>query len=786
MSDLKTVGKPVVRVDGVRKATGRAQYVSGMKLPGMLHGRLVRSMYPHARILRIDISAAEKLPGVRAIVTGASYPTGLWGSQIKDQPTLPADVVRYAGEPVAAVAADNEEIAERACELIRAEYEELPAACDIESAIAPGAPLVHEDSEAYEHRDQFCRPVSGTNIANHTRVRRGDADAGLAAAEAVMTSEFTTQAQQHVALETRSALAMWDPDGRLIVWSGTQAPFLVRNDLALALRIEPSRIRVICPDVGGGFGGKVHIRLEAYAALLSRAAGRPVRMIHSRYEDFIGATTRHPAQIRITTGARADGTLVAARVEAHFDTGAYSDAGEVVSWQTALGAAGPYNIPNVAVDTYAVYTNRVPAGAFRGMGWPQITWAFESQMDLLARKLGIDPLEIRLKNVYREGDVSATGEVLHSVGLVECLQRAAEEIGWGEPLPEHHGRGLAMVMKTSAPFATAGAIVKMNEDGYAHLITGAAEIGTGSDTTLAQLCAETLGVGIERVVVAATDTDYSPHDGGAISDRTTFHLGSAVQLAAAEARRQLLEAAADLLKVPLEQLCVEDGVIWWDADPSRRATFAQVVAHCHSRKGGPVVGVGRHQEEGIVPLDPETGQSPRGTSHYKFGAQAAEIAVDPETGQVTVLRIVSAHDCGRAINPQQVEGQIEGAVAQGIGYALMEEMHFEDGRVLNPTLMEYSVPMITDVPPITPIIVEQPHPEGPYGAKGVGEPGIIGVAPAISNALEDAEGVRVYDLPITWEKVLMAIEAKHPGKMETFGPAAHADGISLEAHNDDK
>ena len=763
MAELKSVGKSVVRRDALRKATGRAQYVAGMKLPGMLYGKLVRSTYAHARILRIDTTEAEKLPGVWAIVTGTSYPTGLWGSQIKDQPTLPRDVVRYVGEPLAAVAAEDEETAERACELISITYEELPAVFDIESALAPDAALVHEAAADYEHREQFCRPVSGTNIGNHTQVRKGDAQSAFAGADVVVESEFSTQAQQHVALETRGALATWDPDGRLIVWSSTQAPFLVRNDLARALCIPPSRIRVICPDVGGGFGGKVHIRTEAYAALLARASGRPVRMVHSRYEEFIGATTRHPARIRIKTGARSDGTLLAAQVRVHFDTGAYSDAGEVVSWQTALGAAGPYRIPNLSVDTYSVYTNKVPAGAFRGMGWPQITWAFESQIDRVARELGIDPLQIRLKNLYREGDVSATGEVLQSVSLIECLEQAAEAIGWGEPLPPHHGRGLSMVMKTSTPFSTAGAIVKVNEDGYVHLITGATEIGTGSETTLAQLCAEALGVSLERVVVATADTDYSPHDGGAISDRTTFHVGSAVQTAAAEVRGQLLDAAADLLDLPQADLSIEDGVIRYARAPERAVTFAQAVAYCHSQKGGPVVAVGRHQEEGIVPLDPETGQSPHGTSHYKFGAQAVEIEVDPETGQLTVLRLVSVHDCGKAINPLHVEGQIEGAVAQGIGYALMEEMQFEDGRVVNPSLMEYSVPMATDVPAITPIIVEKAHPEGPYGAKGVGEPGIIGVAPAIGNALEDAEGVRVFDLPITWGKVLLALEARDAG-----------------------
>lgn len=768
MQDLQIVGRPAPRLDGVRKVTGRAKYSVDIRHHGMLFGKLLRSPYPHARILAIDTSAASQIPGVRAIVTGQDVTTGLWGSGIKDQPVLPRDRVRYVGEPVAAVAADDEATAERACEAIVVEYEELPAALDIESALAPGAPLVHDAAADYALRPTMCRPVNGTNILNHNLIRKGDPDRAFREPGVVVISgTYTTQAQQHVALEPHASLAEWDPDGRLHVWTGTQAPFLVRNDLALALRMDPSRIRVTCLDVGGGFGGKIHLRLEPYCALLSKAAGRPVKMVYTRHEVFIGSTYRHPARIEITTAARRDGTLVGARIKTYFDTGAYSDSGESVAWQTALGGVGPYRVPNLHVDTYAVYTHKLPSGAFRGMGWPQITWAFESQMDELAERLQMDPLELRLKNAYREGDVTGTGEVLKHVTVVECLERAAKEIGWGRPLPSNRGLGISVVMKSSVPLTTAGAFVKIAEDGRAQLITGAAEIGTGVQTTMAQICAEGLGVPVEHVVVSTADTDYSPHDNGAISDRTTFHLGSAVRDAALSARQQLLEAAAEIFKAPPESLRIQEGIITRQGDSDRKVTVKDVVAYCHSRKGGPILGIGRRQQEDIVPMDPETGQSPRPASHYKFGAQAVEVEVDPETGRLSIVRVVSVHDVGQVINPLNATGQVEGAVAQGVGFALLEEMKFDGGAVVNGSLMEYSVPTVMDVPPTQVVLLENPYPGGPYGAKGAGEPGIIGVAAAVGNALKHATGVRIYDLPLTWERVAFAIAEKEQTERET-------------------
>ncbi|MCL6563934.1 MAG: xanthine dehydrogenase family protein molybdopterin-binding subunit [Firmicutes bacterium] len=758
MPELTVVGRPVVRKDLFRKATGSGQYTVDLELPRQLHGKVLRSPFAHARILHLDPGPALKLPGVLAVVTGIDFPVGYWGSHIKDQPPMARGVARYIGEPVAAVAAVDEEVAEEACQRIQVEYEPLPAVYTIEEALAAEAPLLHPDLLRYERNPQVCRPQANSNVLNHTRIRRGEVEAALRRAVLVEEGEYRTQAQEHVSLEPSACLARWERDGHLTVWSSTQCPFIVREDVARSLGVLTHRVRVIVPDVGGGFGGKVHVRLEPIAALLSQRAGRPVKMVHTRYEEFIASTVRHPSWIRLRAGLDAEGRLSGWQAEIYFDTGAYSDSGEMVSWQTALGGAGPYRVGDVAIDTYAVYTNKVPAGAFRGMGWPQVMWAVESHLDRLARRAGIDPVELRLKNALRDGDETVTGERLEGVGLVECLQTAAEAIGWGKPRPAGHGRAVVSVMKSSAPNSTASAVVKVNEDGAVQVVTGAAEIGTGSHSALAQICAEALGVSYEAVEVTAPDTAYAPFDRGAVSDRTTFHLGDAVYQAALMARRQLLEVAAARLEAAVEDLELEDGILSVRGVPERRLSFREAARLSYVRHGGPILGQGRHLEEEIVPLHPETGQSPRACSHYKFGAQAVEVAVDPETGMVQVEQVVSGHDCGQAVNPLQVEGQIQGAVAQGLGYALMEEMRFEAGQVTNPTLMDYPVPTAPDVPPIRAIAVEVPHPHSPFGVKGVGEPGIIGVAPAIGNAVHDALGICLSELPLTPERILRALE----------------------------
>ncbi|HLB12598.1 MAG TPA: xanthine dehydrogenase family protein molybdopterin-binding subunit [Dehalococcoidia bacterium] len=760
MSELSVVGKALARVDGVRKATAQFTYGTDFKLPGMLYGKVLRSPYPHARILSIDTSQAEALPGVKAVVTGKDSPEALYGSRINDLPPLARDKVRYIGEPVAAVAAVDERTAAKALGLVQVEYQELPAVFDPRAAMQPGAPIVHENLGSYQRNAAQCYPVPGTNILNHMKVRHGDVEAGFAQADFIFEDSFTTQAQQHCCIEPHAAVCQVGLEGKATVWTSTQNPYKVRSETAAALGIPASRARVIATQAGGGFGGKSRARVEAHGVLLARKSGRPVKIVMTRHEVFTATTTRHPSHIRIKTGVKADGTLVAREVEVILDGGAYGEAGEIVSWEVGQGAAGPYRIPHVKVDAYEIYTNKVPAGAMRGFGWPQIMWASESQMDVIAQKLGLDPLEIRLRNAVEEGSISATGEVLHSVGLVECLRKAAEAIGWDEDRPPYRGRGIACVTKISVPFLGSSAFVKINEDGRIGLLTSATDIGQGSDTVLAQICAEEMGVGLSDVEVAVPDTDTTPPDMGVIASRITFHVGNAIRLAAADARSQVLALAADMLEASAEDLEIAEGKVFVRGSPERALALAQVATAAYYQKGGPILGRGSFLDEDLVPTDRETGQSPKPSPYIKYGATAVEVEVDPETGMVKVTKMASAHDCGRAINPLLLNGQIEGGAATGLGFALWEEMVFDGGRITNPSFMDYRIPSTVEVPAIHPIIVEAPHKAGPFGAKGAGEASTIGVAGAVGNAIYDAVQVRIVDLPLTWERVLAAIEAR--------------------------
>ncbi|MCL6564426.1 MAG: molybdopterin-dependent oxidoreductase, partial [Firmicutes bacterium] len=515
------VGQAVRRKDAFRKVAGAARYTVDLALQGMAYGKLLRSPYAHARIRRIETGEALAMPGVLAVVTGHTFPTGLWGTHVVDEPVFPIDRVRFRGEPVAGVVALSEELAEEALSRIEVDYEPLPAAVDILAAIAPDAPLVHPELGRYERNSAVCRPVSGTNIVNRTVIRRGELDAGFAAADAVVEATYTTQAQEHVPLEPAAAVADWQRDGRVTIWTSTQCPFTVREQVARAIRVGVGQVRVVVPDVGGGFGAKGNMRLEAYAALLSRAAGRPVKLVHTRYEEFIGSSIGHAARITLRAGVRRDGRITAWHTQAWFDTGAYGESGEMVSWQAALGGVGPYRVENFLIESHCVYTNKVPAGPFRGMGWPQILWAVESHIDRLASAIGMDPLQLRLANAVREGDLSVTGEVLESVALEECLTEAAKAIGWDKPQAPGEGRGIACVMKSSVQNSTASAVAQLNEDGTLRLVISAAETGAGAPSAMAQIAAEALGTSYERVLVTAPDTDYTPFDRGAISDRTT-------------------------------------------------------------------------------------------------------------------------------------------------------------------------------------------------------------------------------------------------------------------------
>jgi carbon-monoxide dehydrogenase large subunit len=798
----RIVGTSAPRVDAVAKAMGGATFGVDVRFPGMLVGRLLRAGVPHARIVHVDTSAAEKLPGVRAILTGRDS-SRLHGLFVKDQPALAIDRVRYAGEAVAAVAAEDDEAAQEALERIAVEYEDLPVVSDVREAMAPGAPLLHPDQMAYERAEVpglRLNPKPGTNVAYHFTLRKGDVEAGFAAADLVVEDTFTTPFIQYAHLEPHVTVARYDADGVMTLWTSTMGPHTLRDMLADFLGLPLARVRVLTQMVGGGYGSKMYLRaINPAAALLAlRLPGRHVRIAFDREDEFLTCNGRLPTTTTVKTGVKRDGTLVARQATILWAQGAYADIGAIIARNASYCALGPYRLPHASIDAYQVYTNRQPGGGFRGLGIPQVAWAGEQQMDRVARELGLDPLALRLRNIYVDGDVSVTGERLAHVGVRECLEGAAEAIGWGTPLPAPErtaavategagdaaaagtagdragasaagvgpapavlrGRGLACILKsTLTPTASFGH-VKLDADGSAEVITSAVEHGQGAHTVLTQIAAEELRIPMDRIRCVMPDTHVTPYDRSSTSSRTTFHMGQVVRLAATDVRAQLVEMAAALLEAHRDDLVVEDGAISVRGAPGRSLTYAQVVQKTY---GGPGSVLGR----GVVntkplydPMHPDTGQSRRPTVFWMFAAGAAEVEVDPETGQVRLTRLVSAVDAGRAINPQACVQQIEGSAVLGLGMALMEEVAFDEGRTLNPTFLDYKLPTTADMPETRAIIVEAAHADGPYGAKGVGESATPPVPAAVGNAVFAATGVQIRDLPIRAEKVYRALRAR--------------------------
>jgi len=762
-----SVGQSIPRIDAVDKVTGSAVFGDDMDFSRGLYGKALRSPFAHARIVAIDTREALRLPGVKAVVTGKDI-QALGGEALKDYPFLAPDKVRYAGEPVAAVAAVAEDIAEQALDLIRVDYQELPVVTDPEKAMTPKAPLIHERLKDYHHLP-VIQPVAGTNICHRVQFIKGDIDRGFAESEAVFRDTFTTQMVQHGAIEPHMAIARVDAGGSITVWVTNDGPHRLRKDLAEALGLPLKKIRVICPPyMGGGFGAKGGLKVETLCiALALKTKGRPVKMVLTREEVFTSSLVRHPSVIKIKTGVRKDGTILAREVDLIYDTGAYSEKGPTVCQQASTAAAGPYNIPHVKVTGYCVYTNNPVAGAFRGYGHIQTAWAHESQMDIIAAELGISPVEIRLKNAVREGDISPTGQqILNSVGLTECIQKAAAGVRWDERRKEFHGRGFACGYKNTKTPSGSSAIVKVSQDGSVELLTSTVEIGQGAKTILAQMAAEEMGVPVAAITVSTPDTDMTPYDASTTSSRSTFHMGNAVKNAAKDARDQILNIAARVLGQPPAELGIEAGNVFALKNKTNRVSYTDVLKN-QCRAGIDILGRGSYypDDEGVC-----AGPWSSPSIFWMYGAHYVEVAVDVETGQVRVTKIVGAHDVGRAINPAACEGQIEGGIIQGLGPALMEEMLIgEKGEVRNPTFLDYKLPTAMDIPEIIPIIVEAHCNEGPWGAKGLGEMTTVPIAPAIANAVYDAVGVRIKDLPITAEKLLKAIKEGNRGRVSGVG-----------------
>jgi CO/xanthine dehydrogenase Mo-binding subunit len=748
---LQIVGRRRARLDGVGKVTGKSIYAADFALPGMLFGRLYRSTVPHARIRRIETTLARAIPGVRAVLTAADIPAVRYGPAVKDMTALAAERVRYVGEPIVAVAATTLEIADAALAAIAVEYEPLPALFDVGAALAADAALLHPEWRDYRALPMLIREG---NISTIARMRGGDVERGFAESFRVYEHRFTTQIQHAGYTEPRVAVADWEARDRVVVWTNAQLPFDIQNVLAEVLAISPSSVRIVVPGIGGGFGGKLRIGLEHYAALLARETGRPVKMMSTAEEELTAAHPRQPAVITIKSGVTRDGRILAKQGRVVVDTGAFAGSGPGVAAVATQILAGPYVVPNILLEGIAVYTNKVPTGSFRAPSGPMANFAVESQLDIIADDLGIDPLELRLRNIMREGDRGPAGEIIKAVSIEECLLKAAQAIGWDERRPaRNRGKGIACSwwMTTGG---SSGVYVRIDPQGTATLVSGAVELGTGALTGAAQILAEELALDLDDIRVGPVDTQASPYDYGAQGSRTAFSVGNACRAAAADLRNQIFGLAARHLGVPARGMELRDKAV---IAGNRSMTIAEIARLAQLSGGGLIA-------HGTAISPPPAYDQARVEGHPlpvwntpSFHAHAADVSVDPDTGEIAINRYVVAQDVGFAINPTYIEGQIQGGVAQGLGQALSEEIVIEEGRVLNPNLTDYKMPTALDVPPVECILVECASEAGPYGAKGVGEPPCIEPPAAIANAVSAAVGARIQSLPITAEKIALAL-----------------------------
>jgi CO/xanthine dehydrogenase Mo-binding subunit len=758
---FSVIGKGTPKRDGAEKVTGHTQYLHDVVLPRMAHGAILRTQYPHARVRRIDTSAAEALPGVLAVVTAdrvEQHPVGF----AKDHLALKGGAadggkVRCIRDEIAAVAALTEEIAQEATRLIQVDYEELPAVFDPDSALRPGAPLIHEEL--------------GSNLVNlKYQFAHGDVEAAFAQAHAVVEGSYRLNYVTTACLGTMVAIASWSPNGSLTMWSTTQVPFLYQRDLAEALGITGDRVRVIQPPVGGNFGRGLDLYpIDIIAALLARRAGRPVKIAFERMEEFIASPTREPCVIHLRTAADRDGRLLARDARVMIDNGAYVSWGSTTPYVMLATTAGLYRVPAVRFDTTIVYTNNPYSGSMRGYGNLESTFAIEAQMDDLAERLGLDKLEIRRRNATRSGEVNPQGSVITSCGMTECLDTVEREMrkpvarppraGWKRGVgfaAMFHVAGGARVYRSDG----CGAILKLDDFGKVSLITGASEIGQGSETVLAMIVAEALGVPLQRVEVINSDTAVKPWDVGVHASRTTFIAGNAALIAARELKEKLLALAASVLDERQEDLELVDGRVLVTGHPERSMEYERVVRAGHFRSGGRTLVTEAFYDPPTEMLSKDL----RGnvSPAYGFAAQGVLVEVSEATGQVQVLKVASAHDVGRALNPPAAEGQIHGGIHMGLGYALSEELLIQEGRVVNPQFMEYALVPPSDMPEIVVELIETVDEAGPFGAKGLGEAGVIPVAAAVANAVKDAVGVRLTELPMTPERVFRALASRPP------------------------
>ncbi len=765
-SEYRYLGRSVPRKDGLDKVHGRLRYADDLHPPGCLHAVLLTSPHAHARIVSIDRTAAEAAPGVRAVLTGADLPVQL-GVYLGDTPPLARGKVRHYGEPVAAVIADAPYQAMAAIDLIRVDYEPLPVVNSTRDALAPGAPIIHEEMASYLHIPPI-HPEPGSNIANRTRIRKGDVAAAMAQADVEVSLDFSFPPGDHVAIEPRVAIAEIKADGSVVIRSSTQAPFVVRALMSILFGIPTGKIVIEAPPIGGGFGGKAGIQLEGLAYLLSKSVGgRPVRLVNSREDDLVSSPGHIGLEASVKLGATRDGKLVAADLLYLFDSGGYADYAVNISRAGAIAAPGPYNVPNIRTDALCVYTNHPFATAYRGFGH-EIVYPVERAMDELAARLGMDPVVLRAKNAIRPGDLSPTQSVMDpSTGdLARCLQEVARMIDWDEGARVDLGggkvraKGVGAFWKSPAmPTNTdAGAVLTFNEDGSLNLSSGIVEIGQGTYTGVAQLLAERFGISPDSVHVdPEIRTHNAPHDWATAASRSLFMIGRAALAAADDAIEQIKATASAPLRCPAEDLAVAGGRVYVRGDPARGLDLREVVLGyvypTGEAIGGQVIGRGNYIARGLTDIDADTGEG-HPALEWTIGAEAVEVEVDLRDGSLEILKAVCAMDVGMLINPALARGQVVGGMAMSLGVATTEGFIFDgQGRVANGILRDFKIPRYGEQPVYDLAFVTTPQGDGPYGARGLGEQGVLGIPSAVANAVSRAIGRPVNRLPITPERI---------------------------------
>ena len=778
MDEYKFVGKSSVRVDGKVKISGAAQFIDDLDFgPNLLYAEVVESKFAHAIINSIDISEAEKIPGVVKIVTGKDFPFR-FGLYMHDRYIFAQDRVRFVGEQVAAVIARDAVTAKAAAKLVKVDYTELTPVLSVQQALGDSPFLIHPDLKDYHHVPWFF-PQTNSNVAHLRKVRNGNVEEAFADSDFVLDDVYTVPRYAHCALEVHGAVGLLDHSGRLTVWTASQSPHTQRHLFAEALAplgFQHKDVRVITPFIGGGFGGKAGVSMEILgAALATKVKGNPVKILWSRAQEFYNTYQRQGVVARLKVGVKNDGTITALEHTLYWDAGAYVEYGANVVNAAGLSATGPYRIPNIKIDSYCVYTNLPPGGPYRGFGYSEFLFGLESHINELAKKIKMDPVEFRKKNAIREGDRLTYGSKMNPNGLMEAIDKVAKEIEWGKKETSSDpnkviGKGFSLFWKAPAmpPNASSSAFLKFNEDASLNILVSGMEIGQGYLTVLAQIAAEVLSVPVEKIRVETPDTDRNPYEWQTVASHVTWGCGNAVKQAAEDAREQIFDLIERANGKKREELYLEDECVRSKVEkdfslPLKDFIISGIQKEDGTFRGGPIIGRGMFMPEFASALsDPETSQGGHPNVHYTVGAAAVKIEIDKQTGKVKIPKVVLAVDCGKAINPDLVNGQITGGILQGIATVLYEDMRFDNkGKLINANFSDYKIPTAMDIPDeVVPIIIEVAQPDGPYGARGMGEHTMIPAAPIIANAVEDALGIRIKSMPITAEKIALAVKKK--------------------------